>query len=303
LTNPQGRAYSAVAVEQLLSSLAGIRSARVVAMEPGTLDEIHILCAPALQPKQVVRNIESALCAGLGIRIDRRIVSVAQLRTEVDDELPPDATPQPAPNGDAPIAADSAHATHTEAADAPARPTDAAAAPRDADSSATTAAHTSGATTADTPAATSNASTTSAPLARPAPQRARPQYAESTRFLFVGYDAATQGGRSECSVTIRRGRRPFTSIGTGSDSRLGRAAAAAEAVIRAVGEAAGTRVLGLDGVAIVELGSKPFALVSALALDGRETTRLTGMAALVRSPEEAAILAGLQAANRWSESR
>jgi hypothetical protein len=69
-------------VERLLCSLSGIVSARVIANALGRLDEIHILASDALHPKQVVRNVESALSAGLGIVIDRRVISVAQVRAD-----------------------------------------------------------------------------------------------------------------------------------------------------------------------------------------------------------------------------
>ena len=68
--------------ERLLASLTGVVSAHVVAGPEGTLREIHVLATPDLHPKQVVRNVESALSAGLGIHIDRRIVSVAQVRPD-----------------------------------------------------------------------------------------------------------------------------------------------------------------------------------------------------------------------------
>src|SRR5690606_4263845 len=69
-------------VERMLCSLAGVVSARVVANPLARLDEIHILASPMFSPKQIVRNVESALTAGLGITIDRRIVSVAQIRRD-----------------------------------------------------------------------------------------------------------------------------------------------------------------------------------------------------------------------------
>lgn len=68
--------------ERLLSALGGVVSARAVADEFGRLCEIHILASPDLHPKQIVRNVESALSAGLGVVVDRRIVSVAQLRQD-----------------------------------------------------------------------------------------------------------------------------------------------------------------------------------------------------------------------------
>src|SRR5687767_7318496 len=66
-----------VRAERLLTALAGVVSARAVADDVGRICEIHILANPDLHPKQIVRNVESALSAGLGVVVDRRIVSVA----------------------------------------------------------------------------------------------------------------------------------------------------------------------------------------------------------------------------------
>jgi hypothetical protein len=64
--------------ENLLTSLQGVLSARVVVSPMGEVTEIHVLTQPGTQPKQVVRNVESALLAQLGMKIDHRKVSVAQ---------------------------------------------------------------------------------------------------------------------------------------------------------------------------------------------------------------------------------
>src|ERR1041385_8173328 len=64
--------------ENLLTSLEGILSARVVTTPLGEVSEIHILAQSGLAPKQIVRNIESALLAQLGLRVDHRKISVAQ---------------------------------------------------------------------------------------------------------------------------------------------------------------------------------------------------------------------------------
>jgi hypothetical protein len=72
------QAFPETDVEQLLSGLAGVISARVVTNANGRLDEIHVLASDRLHPKQIVRNVESALSAGFGITVDRRVISVAQ---------------------------------------------------------------------------------------------------------------------------------------------------------------------------------------------------------------------------------
>ena len=63
--------------ENLLTSLEGVLSARVVTTPLGEVSEIHILATSAQTPKQVVRNVESALLAHLGLKVDHRKISVA----------------------------------------------------------------------------------------------------------------------------------------------------------------------------------------------------------------------------------
>ena len=64
--------------ENLLTSLEGILSARVVTTPLGEVSEIHVLAQSGLAPKQIVRNIESALLAQLGLKVDHRKISIAQ---------------------------------------------------------------------------------------------------------------------------------------------------------------------------------------------------------------------------------
>ena len=64
--------------ENLLTSLEGILSARVVTTPLGEVSEVHVLAQSGLQPKQLVRNVESALLAQLGLKVDHRKISVAQ---------------------------------------------------------------------------------------------------------------------------------------------------------------------------------------------------------------------------------
>jgi len=64
--------------ENLLTSLEGILSARVVTTPLGEVSEVHILAQAGLAPKQLVRNIESALLAQLGLKVDHRRISIAQ---------------------------------------------------------------------------------------------------------------------------------------------------------------------------------------------------------------------------------
>ena len=64
--------------ENLIAGLTGVLSASIVVTPAGEISEIHVLAQPDTPPKQVVRNIESALMAQLGVRVDHRKISVAQ---------------------------------------------------------------------------------------------------------------------------------------------------------------------------------------------------------------------------------
>ncbi|HKW12665.1 MAG TPA: hypothetical protein VJO33_19920, partial [Gemmatimonadaceae bacterium] len=63
--------------EELLATLPGVMSARIVASGTGAVEEIHILTTDEVSPKQTVRNVESALIAHLGMRVSHKKISVA----------------------------------------------------------------------------------------------------------------------------------------------------------------------------------------------------------------------------------
>ncbi|MGH7503870.1 MAG: hypothetical protein ACREL7_19245 [Longimicrobiales bacterium] len=217
-------------VERLLCSLAGVVSARVVANPLGKLEEIHILASPLLNPKQIVRNVGSALSAGLGIVVDRRIISVAQIRHDAAE-------------------ADMEPVFDAEAGD--------------------------------------SATDSQAPPADP-------------RLVYVGYDAQSHSFTdTECHVTVRRGSDTFTGTGTGDATTLGRIRAGARATFSAISAALESDAVGLEGATLIETHGETFVLVAARGLAGRSRFHLTGVAPLGHAPEEAAILASLQATNRW----
>ena len=68
--------------EALLNSLKGVVSARVVARPGGIIEEIHLLTEGDQTAKQSVRNVESALLAHFGLKIDHRKVSIAEKDTD-----------------------------------------------------------------------------------------------------------------------------------------------------------------------------------------------------------------------------
>jgi hypothetical protein len=213
-------------IERLLAALEGVVSARVVSDASGRVVEIHILSSHELQPKQIVRNVESALSAGLGLVVDRRAISVAQIR--------PDALPI-----------------------------------------------TSG--------------TLEVPGSLPFKER------KPARHVFVGFDTNCSAPLdANCTVTLQIDDHNVQGSGSGANTPQGRAEAAARALFDAFALADDQLRLGLEGVSIIESNGKSFVLVAAHAVSGRTVTAVTGVAVLNRSPEEAAILAGLQATNRYT---
>lgn len=219
-------AHPEAEVEQLLSGLAGVISARIVTNPNGRVDEIHILASDRLHPKQIVRNVESALSAGFGITVDRRVISVAQ--TNAPDSIG------------------------------------------------------------------------TLPLRTIAPQEVPDEDTGDLRFIYVGFDVRNATNRETlCHVTVRREREHYIGTGTGASTPQGRALAAAKGLIASIATARDKGDIALEDVAIVEAHGKTFVMVAAHVLMRRETIALTGVSIMVRSPEEAAIMASLQAINRW----
>ncbi|MGI6663538.1 MAG: hypothetical protein ACOX4B_08865 [Bacillota bacterium] len=70
-------------IESLLVCLPEIQKARVVVNDWGAIEEIHILTGLGRNPKQIVRDVQSALKAQWDITVDRRKVSVAQIQTSL----------------------------------------------------------------------------------------------------------------------------------------------------------------------------------------------------------------------------
>jgi hypothetical protein len=257
MTPTKKPAPSGADAEALLASLAGVLSAHVVTAPDGRIVEIHILSAAELHPKQVVRNVESALSAGFGIEVDRRIISVAQVRTSSPD---PDGNGRMQPPGDAGPNAPEGQSVHRD----PSYGTD------------------------------------PGPGRRPTLGRIGSAPPPARRLEFVRYEARRQDETCTCEVVFRGEEAEISGSGTGNNTAGGRAEAAARAVVNGIRKARPGLRLELDGATIASARGRNFVVVAAHVLLNRENIRLAGAAPLTRSPEEAAILAALQATNRWS---
>lgn len=68
-----------VEMDRLLSNLSGILAARTVMDDDDNIIEIHVLSDLTKSPKQLVRDIQSAAMASLGLEIDYKMISIAQV--------------------------------------------------------------------------------------------------------------------------------------------------------------------------------------------------------------------------------
>jgi len=224
--------------EELLASLPGVVSARIIAGSSGAVDEIHLLTTDEVQPKSTVRNVESALLAHLGMRVSHKKISVATTNEpgmRKSGEFASVATPVP------PMAA------------VPAVPV--------------------------------------APMEDIRKRRLYFEDVEVRRSRTMGV---------ACRVTLRKGEDTFVGEADGMENERQRIELAARAALAAITAAEGnSRTLGLEGCKQIDAFERQFVVVGVTARVGRESSLLTGSAEVKESPEQSAVLAVLDATNRW----
>lgn len=223
--------------QELIGTLAGVVSVRIVPTESGLVDTIHVLTTGDTAPKQMVRNVESALMAHLGMRVDHRKVSVATTS----------ARPTPPPGALEAV-------LETRGGD----------------------------------------------------DRRADAHVDKRTLYFE--DVEIRGSRAKgvgCKVTLRRGDEVFVGDAEGFESDRSRVELAARATLNAIAksEGDGGRVLLLEGSKVFEAFDREFVFVGVTVRTGRESALLTGSAAVKDSAETAAVLAVLDATNRWVAGR
>jgi len=216
--------------ESLLRTLPGVISAKVVKHDSGGIKEIHLLATTEHAPKQVVRNVESAMLARFGAHVDHRAVSVA--RTAEESRQPTAPTPAPAT------------APATRSADAPGR-----------------------------------------------------------GIYFEDVEARRSRKRGlSCTVTLRAGAKLYSGEAAGAESGRARGELAATATVNALqGLLAENVTLAFESCITVEATDRAFAFVVVSGRAGRETTYLSGSCEVKDNLETAAVLAVLDATERWIE--
>jgi hypothetical protein len=211
--------------ENLIASLTGVLSARVVVTPQGEVSEIHVLTMSDVQPKQVVRNIESALMAQLSMKIDHRKISVAQ--------------------------------------------------------------------TADV-----------RPIEQLQEEAVRTR-ANRRVVVFQGLEVRPSDRPQRVVVRVRlsfEGRQADAEE-QGTDTMRNRVEAAARAAALCLDELLPDNSVALEGTQLIDAFDRKFVLVAVHGLGGREAQLLTGTCEVRESAERSAVLAVLDATNRWADAR
>jgi hypothetical protein len=271
--------------EELIATLPGVVAVRIMPNETGAVEEIHVLTTDQVPPKNTVRNIESALIAQLGLRVNHRKISVA---TTIDTPRPEAAPATPSagltavPGGAAPASAAPAPSIQPPSApaDAPA-----VAAPL---SGGRLHAHLSAVSSAGSSVSTASTVGTS-------------------RRLLVFEDVEVRRSRARgvlCRVTLTRDGEEFFGEAEGQESERSRIELSARATLQAIATATkatpgGDKSLALEGAKLIDAFDRAFVFVSLSAKVGREPVVLTGSCEVRESAETSAVLAVLDATNRW----
>jgi len=69
-----------ISFEDVITKIQGVTHSKVVYNDE-EVEEVHIIANTIRSPKQIVRDIESALLAIFDYRIDRKLISIAQIDT------------------------------------------------------------------------------------------------------------------------------------------------------------------------------------------------------------------------------
>ena len=69
-------------MEKMIDQLSGVISNKIIQDDQGEIAEIHILADKSRNPKQISRDVQSALTAKFNISIDYKVISVAEIESD-----------------------------------------------------------------------------------------------------------------------------------------------------------------------------------------------------------------------------
>jgi len=72
--------------QEMINKINGVISTKIIHQD-NDIQEMHILANTLRSPKQIVRDIESILLTTFDYRIDRKVISIAQIETDDSDPI------------------------------------------------------------------------------------------------------------------------------------------------------------------------------------------------------------------------
>ena len=73
-------------IEEIICKIEGVTKCKIVTSGE-ELTEIHVLAGSNRSPKQISRDIETALLTLKDYRVDRKIISIAQINTDLQEKV------------------------------------------------------------------------------------------------------------------------------------------------------------------------------------------------------------------------
>jgi len=73
--------------ESIIRRVKDVISARVTTEEDGEIKEVHVLARAGRHPRQIMKDVESALLSSFGSSVSQKKISVAQIQQDLDEEL------------------------------------------------------------------------------------------------------------------------------------------------------------------------------------------------------------------------
>lgn len=73
-------------IEKIICEIQGVTRCKLVRLGE-EITEIHVLASCTRSPKQISRDIETALLTILDYKVDRKVISIAQINTEYEEKI------------------------------------------------------------------------------------------------------------------------------------------------------------------------------------------------------------------------
>ena len=308
----------ATRAETLLRSVIGIACVRVIPHPAGGIAVVRATCDDTVSNGQLLRNIRSALFAGLGISVAPECIDLCASIDGGEDTLrllPDSAVAAETSTTDS--AGDVRPAVHFPTANPPIqhepmRPRVATAAPRGGSSAMPAAAFANMSTVATfdighrrtqriLQVVADEEAKQEAAVSQPAPsersalgQNVRSTVASAAPLRLESVELRRQSGRLRCRVVISLGSDHFGAVADTTDPHAGEIHLAGRVACDAL-RAGGFTDARFDGAAVAQINGRQHVVVALSEWLGGETLVLSGAAPLENAPERAAAIAAIKA--------